>query len=128
MMICRTVWQARGKPLQCRLFPSARIVPRHVVPQSPDLPSPENWGLTVDTLNEKLAARPLQPCGSQDMASRGWSSPTKDDRFVLAVGGHFLVALAVEQKLLPSSVVNEVAADKAEPSRPSRASSPAASR
>ena len=50
------------------------------------------------------------------MASRGWSSPTKDDRFVLAVGGHFLVALMVEQKLLPSSVVNEVAADKAEQS------------
>ncbi|MBS0367878.1 MAG: recombination-associated protein RdgC [Proteobacteria bacterium] len=75
---------------------------------------PENWGLTAEALAEKLAARPFQPCGSQDMATRGWSSPTKDDRFVLAVGGHFLVALAVEQKLLPSSVVNEVAADKAE--------------
>ena len=72
---------------------------------------PVNWGLTADTLQEKLSARPFQPCGSQDMASRGWSSPTKDDRFVLAVGGHFLLALAVEQKLLPSSVVNEVAAD-----------------
>jgi recombination associated protein RdgC len=79
---------------------------------------PENWGLTAEALAEKLAARPFQPCGSQDMASRGWSSPTKDDRFVLAVGGHFLIALAVEQKLLPSSVVNEVAADKAEASRP----------
>ena len=75
---------------------------------------PVNWGLTADTLQEKLSARPFQPCGSQDMASRGWSSPTKDDRFVLAVGGHFLISLAVEQKLLPSSVVNEVAADKAE--------------
>ena len=48
------------------------------------------------------------------MSTHGWSSPTKDDRFVLAVGGQFLIALAVEQKLLPSSVVNEVAADKAE--------------
>ena len=75
---------------------------------------PENWGLTAEALAEKLAARPFQPCGSQDMATRGWSSPTKDDRFVLAVGGHFLISLAVEQKLLPSSVVNEVAADKAE--------------
>ena len=75
---------------------------------------PVNWGLTADTLQGRLAAHPFQPCGSQDMASRGWSSPTKDDHFVLAVGGHYLVALAVEQKLLPSSVVNEVAADKAE--------------
>lgn len=75
---------------------------------------PENWALTADALQEKLSARPFQPCGSQDNTSRGWTSPTKDDRFVLAVGGHYLVALAVEQKLLPSSVVNEVAADKAE--------------
>ena len=75
---------------------------------------PVNWGLSAETLQEKLAARPFQPCGSQDMSTHGWSSPTKDDRFVLAVGGQFLIALAVEQKLLPSSVVNEVAADKAE--------------
>lgn len=75
---------------------------------------PQNWGLTAESLAEKLAARPFQPCGSQDMTSRGWTSPTRDDRFVMAVGGQFLIALAVEQKLLPSSVVNDVAADKAE--------------
>jgi recombination associated protein RdgC len=75
---------------------------------------PIGWPVTAEQLQEKLSAHPFQPCGSQDMASRGWASPTRDDRFVMAVGGHFLVALAVEQKLLPSSVVNEVAADKAE--------------
>ena len=75
---------------------------------------PKNWGLTAEALAEKLAARPFLPCGSQDMTSRGWSSPTKDDRFVLAVSGHFLIALTVEQKLLPASVVNEEAAAKAE--------------
>lgn len=75
---------------------------------------PENWGLTAEALAEKLAAHPFQPCGSQDMASRGWASPTRDDRFVMAVGGQFLIALAVEQKLLPSSVINQAAADKAE--------------
>jgi recombination associated protein RdgC len=112
MMICRTVWQV-GKPLQCRLFSIStdrsamwfRNLQIYRLPKT---------GPHRRHLQEKLAARPFQPCGSQDMASRGWSSPTKDDRFVLAVGGHFLVALAVEQKLLPSSVVNEVAADKAE--------------
>lgn len=75
---------------------------------------PVGWAVTAEQLQDKLAARPFQPCGSQDMACRGWASPTKDDRFVLAVGGHFLVALAVEQKLLPMSVINDVAADKAE--------------
>ena len=71
-------------------------------------------GITAEVLQEKLSARPFVPCGSQDATAVGWSSPTKDNRFVLAVGGQFLIALAVEQKLLPSSVVNEVAADKAE--------------
>lgn len=75
---------------------------------------PVPWAITAEQLAEKLAARPFQPCGSQDMASQGWSSPTKDGRFVLAVGGHYLVSLVIEQKLLPGSVVNEVAADKAE--------------
>ena len=75
---------------------------------------PENWALTADTLQEKLAARRFQPCGGQDMASRGWASPTKDGRYVLSVKGHYLVALQAEKKLLPSSVVNDVAGDKAE--------------
>ena len=75
---------------------------------------PVGWAITAEQLQEKLSAHPFQPCGSQDMASRGWASPTRDDRFVMAVGGQFLIALAVEQKLLPSSVVNDVAADKAE--------------
>ena len=68
-----------------------------MVPQPKIYRLPENWALTADTLQEKLAARGFQPCGSQDMASRGWSSPTKDDRFVLPVKGHFLISLAVEQ-------------------------------
>ena len=69
--------------------------------------------LTAEQLQAKLSARPIQPCGSQDMSSRGWSSPTNDDRFVLAVGGHYLVALTVEFKLLPAAVISEEAAKKA---------------
>ncbi len=75
---------------------------------------PVGWTLAADTLQEKLSARRFQPCGGQDMASRGWASPTKDGRYVLSVKGHYLVALQAEEKLLPSSVVNDVAADKAE--------------
>ncbi len=75
---------------------------------------PAGWPISAEQLQEKLSAHPFQPCGSQDMASRGWASPTKDDRFVMAVGGQFLIALAVEQKLLPSSVVNDLAAETAE--------------
>ena len=71
-------------------------------------------GFTVEALQAALSARSFKPCGSQDMASRGWASPTKDDRMVLSIGGHLLICLKIEKKLLPTSVVNEVAAEKAE--------------
>ena len=74
---------------------------------------PIQWAVTAEALAEKLSAHPFMPCGSQDMGSRGWSSPTKDDRFVLNVGGHLLISLTVEHKLLPAAVINEVAAEKA---------------
>lgn len=74
---------------------------------------PIKWAITAEQLQEKLSARPFQGCGSQDMGSRGWTSPTKDDRFVLNVGGQLQIALMIEHKLLPAAVINEVAADKA---------------
>lgn len=70
---------------------------------------PKNWQLTTDTLQEKLSARAFQPCGSQDMTSRGWGQPAEDGRFVIAVGGHYLVSLKVQSRLLPGSVVSEQA-------------------
>lgn len=76
------------------------------------LPTP--WAIDLSTLEDKLAAKPFVRCGSQDMASRGWVSPTGSDVMVLAVGGQWLLALRSEQRLLPSSVVNQVAQDRAE--------------
>ena len=74
---------------------------------------PIKWAITAEQLQEKLSARPFQGCGSQDMGSRGWTSPTKDDRFVMDVGGQLQIALMIEHKLLPAAVINEVAAEKA---------------
>ena len=70
------------------------------------------WNITAEQLQEKLAARPFKPCGASDMETRGWVSPTNDDRLVLAVDGHVLIALMIERKLLPGAVVNDVAAEK----------------
>ena len=70
--------------------------------------------ISAEHLADKLSTRRFQPCGSQDMVSRGWTSPTDDDRFVLAVTGHFLFSMTVEQKILPAAVINQVAAEKAE--------------
>lgn len=76
------------------------------------LPAP--WAIGIEALEEQLARKPFQPCGSQDLESRGWNSPTRNESLVHAVGGHWLISLGQEAKLLPSSVVKQVAEDKAE--------------
>lgn len=69
--------------------------------------------LTADTLQEKLALKPLQPCGGLDRQSRGWVSCRDDDRLVHVANRHILFALGVEQKLLPASIINRFAGERA---------------
>ena len=75
---------------------------------------PADWSLSPVDLEEKLITRRLQPCGHFDMTSRGWVRVTADERLVHAVGRQQLIALGVEQKLLPGSVIRQVAQDRAE--------------
>src|SRR4030095_15234446 len=65
---------------------------------------PADWSVAAAELEEKLAQRSLQPCGSFDMQSRGLGHTS---------GGQHLIARGVEQKLLPTSIVRQVAADRA---------------
>lgn len=76
------------------------------------LPAP--WPMAHESLEDQLARKRFQPCGSQDLESRGWSAPTGDEPLVHAVGGQWLISLGVEAKLLPSSVVRQVAEERAE--------------
>jgi recombination associated protein RdgC len=64
-------------------------------------------------LNDLLAAHPLTRCGGFDMHSRGWVYPRTEGQFVHAVNRQYLLALGVEQKLLPTTVVRQVALDRA---------------
>jgi recombination associated protein RdgC len=73
---------------------------------------PEQWDMTAERLSEQLARLMFQPCGSQDMQTLGWAPPLQDD-LVHSVGGQWLIALGVEQRLLPSSVVKQVTEDRA---------------
>ncbi|MFY9327005.1 MAG: recombination-associated protein RdgC [Georgfuchsia sp.] len=57
-------------------------------------------------LNDLLAKRPLAHCGSLSMLSRGWVFPKHDD-FVHSVNGQWLIALGVEEKLLPATVIRQ---------------------
>jgi len=75
---------------------------------------PAKWDMSIEKLEEQLAKKTFQPCGSQDMESRGWMSPLGNEVLVHAVGDQWLIALGAEGKLLPSSVVKQVADERAE--------------
>ncbi len=74
---------------------------------------PAKWSMQADILEKALALHPLQPCGSFDMESRGWMPPQADGPFLYTQGRQWLLALGVEQKLLPASVIRQRTQDKA---------------
>jgi recombination associated protein RdgC len=75
---------------------------------------PANWAIDLAALEEQLARGPFFKCPSNQPMSRGWVSPRKDGALVYSLGRQWLIALAVEQRLLPSSVVNEEVKERAE--------------
>jgi recombination associated protein RdgC len=69
--------------------------------------------LAAADLDARLAKRPLARCGSFEMASRGWVFPRAEGAFVHAVERQWLLALGVEQKLLPATVIRQTAQERA---------------
>ena len=74
---------------------------------------PVGWDIELESFETQLARKRFVPCGSQDMESRGWVGPVSPDALVHAVGNQWLIALGVEGKLLPASVVRQVADERA---------------
>lgn len=74
---------------------------------------PQDWDVPAAGLEAALEARPLPTCGHFDMSVRGWVPVGPTARMLHTLGQHQLVALGVEQKLLPSSVIRQEAADRA---------------
>lgn len=74
---------------------------------------PADWSISAAELEEKLAQRSLQPCGSFDMQSRGWARVGPTERFVHTTNAQHLIALGVEEKLLPGSIIRQVTAERA---------------
>ncbi|MDT0496241.1 recombination-associated protein RdgC [Algiphilus sp. W345] len=74
----------------------------------------DEWTLPPAQLEERLAKHPLQPCAAMALESLGWLSPRDNGALVEHQEKHFLITLGHEQKLLPSSVINDVAKEKAE--------------
>lgn len=69
--------------------------------------------LDSDTLETRLGEHVFRPCGSQDLASMGWSTPLgKGDALSHQADGKIWLALKRQEKLLPATVVNSQLAEQ----------------
>jgi recombination associated protein RdgC len=75
---------------------------------------PAEWTLTAADFEAQLASRTLQPCGPFDMSCRGWMPVTSGGRLLHTVNQQHLIALGINQKLLPGSIIRQVAQERAE--------------
>lgn len=75
---------------------------------------PVPWNIDLAALSDQLARGEFTRCPSNQPMSLGWVSPRKDDALIYANNRQWLIALAVEQRLLPASVINEVAQERAD--------------
>ena len=76
------------------------------------LPAP--WAIDLAKLDEQLACGGFAKCASHEPMSRGWVAPRKDGALIYANNRQWLLSLATEQRLLPSSVVNDEVRERAE--------------
>ena len=74
---------------------------------------PPGFALTATSLEEALDRRPLKACGNFDMQTRGFVACGYEQRTLYTQSQQHLLCLGVEQKLLPASIVNQVAKERA---------------
>jgi recombination associated protein RdgC len=74
---------------------------------------PADWTWSAASLEEALTRRPPQRCSPLEMRSMGWVPPATSDRLLHTLGEHHLLALGVDQKLLPASIVRQEAEQRA---------------
>jgi len=75
---------------------------------------PADWSVSAAELEEQMSRHTLQPCSPLEMFSRGWVAPASTGRLLHTVNQQHLIALGVEQKLLPASIIRQVASERAQ--------------
>ena len=75
------------------------------------LPAP--WNFTPEQLEKALAPQSFVPASSNELLRQGWDSPRGNGSLVHTVNKQMLIVLGSEKKLLPTSVINQVAKAKA---------------
>lgn len=68
----------------------------------------------LETFEATLARAALHPCAPSDPRRLGWMPPLSDGAFVHAVNRQWLIALGIEEKLLPAAVVRQMANERAQ--------------
>lgn len=71
------------------------------------------WQSNAQELELALEKHRFTPGSSQDPLSLGWVSPREQGGLVHETNGQYLIALRAEKKLLPASVINQFAREKA---------------
>ena len=71
-------------------------------------------GLTAESIAEALAKKPFVPCGSHDLMAQGFVAPAPHapDLVVYVYQGAVLVRLQTEEKIIPTPVVQQKAAER----------------
>lgn len=69
-----------------------------------------------EQLDAKLSDDAFKPCGPQEPSRQGWVSPLgkHGDHLVHAAGGHMLICLQRQEKILPAPVVKEFVEERCE--------------
>jgi recombination associated protein RdgC len=75
------------------------------------LPAP--WAYTPEQLEKALEPQSFVPASSNELLRQGWDSPRGNGSLVHTVNKQMLILLGTEKKLLPNSVINQVAKAKA---------------
>ncbi|WP_165720658.1 recombination-associated protein RdgC [Bordetella trematum] len=72
------------------------------------------WTLTGEQLEESLAKHAYRQGNNLEMQTLGWISPRENASLSHSINGQILLSLRAEKKLLPSTVVNQVARARAQ--------------
>jgi recombination associated protein RdgC len=75
------------------------------------LPAP--WAYTPEQLEEALSSNAFTPASSNELLRQGWDKPRPNGGLVHVVNKQMLILLGTEKKLLPNSVINQVAKARA---------------
>ena len=75
------------------------------------LPAP--WAFTPEQLEEALASQAFTPASSNELLRQGWDKPRPNGGLVHTVNKQMLILLGAEKKLLPATVINQVAKARA---------------